>query len=182
VTAQRLDRVLTAYRIGDPDGAHPIFDATGSRLYPGRWNTAASPMIYASEHYSTAMLEKLVRGSGRLPPNQHFIEITIPNGIAYEMVDSAHLPGWDEPACAVSKAFGAAWQGSKRALLLIVPSVVARMEHNFLLNPEHPEFPQATHGLHRPVWWDSRLFASGAAPTASAPTASAPGGLTTATP
>ena len=38
-------------------------------------------MIYASQHYSTAMLEKLVRASGELPPNQHFIEITIPNGV-----------------------------------------------------------------------------------------------------
>jgi RES domain-containing protein len=168
VTAQRLDRVLTAYRIGNPNGAHPIFDATGSKLYPGRWNTAASPMLCASEHYSTAMLEKLVHGSGHLPPNQHFIEITIPNGITYEMVDQAHLPGWDDPACAVSKAFGAAWQSGKRSLLLIVPSVVARMEHNFLLNPEHPAFPRVTHGLHRPVWWDRRLFASSDVSAASA--------------
>ena len=163
MTAQRLDRVLTAWRIGDPDGAHAIFDPTGSKLYPGRWNTADSPMIYASAHYSTAMLEKLVRGSGSLPPNQHFIEITIPNGIAYETVEAAQLPGWDAPAGHAAKAYGAAWQRSKRSLLLIVPSVVARMEHNFLLNPEHPEFPRVTHGLHRPVWWDSRLFPPAAA-------------------
>ena len=53
-----------------PDRLPPNFDATGSKLYPGRWNTVASPMIYASEHYSTAMLfEKLAHGSGRLPPN-----------------------------------------------------------------------------------------------------------------
>ena len=160
MTAQRLDRVLTAYRIGDPNGLHPIFDATGSTLYPGRWNTVTSPMIYASEHYSTAMLEKLVHGSGALPPNQHFITITIPNGIAYEMVDPAHLPGWDDAICSASKPFGAAWQQTRRSLLLIVPSIVARMEHNFLLNPEHAEFPQITHSLHRPVWWDSRLFAA----------------------
>ncbi|MGB8107122.1 MAG: RES domain-containing protein, partial [Pseudolabrys sp.] len=94
MTAQRLDRVLTCYRIGDPAGAYPIFDATGSTLYPGRWNTPASPMIYASEHYSTAMLEKLVHGSGQLPPNQHFIEITIANGATYEMLDTAALPDW----------------------------------------------------------------------------------------
>ena len=162
MTAQRLDRVLTAYRIGDPDGAHPIFDATGSKLYPGRWNTASCPMVYACEHYATAMLEKLVRGSGRLPPNQHFITITIPNGITYEMIEPAQLPGWNAPAGGVSKAFGAAWQRSRRSLLLIVPSVVARMERNFLFNPEHPEFPRVTHGLHRPVRWDGRLFTSGA--------------------
>ncbi|HXT81784.1 MAG TPA: RES domain-containing protein [Acetobacteraceae bacterium] len=158
MTAQRLDRVLLAYRIGDPAGAHPIFDATGSKLFPGRWNTAASPMIYASAHYSTAVLEKLVHGSGVLPPNQHFVEITIPNGISYEMLEPSHLPGWDAPDGAASKDFGEMWQQSKRSLLLIVPSVVARMEQNLLLNPVHPEFPQVTHSLHRPVWWDMRLF------------------------
>lgn len=158
--AQTLDRVLRAYRIGDPAGAHPIFDAAGSKLYPGRWNTPASPMIYASEHYSTAMLEKLVHGSGSIPPNQHFIEIEITNGVSYEMLSPAHLAGWEHPSGSVSKPYGEAWQNSKRSLLLFVPSVVARMERNILINPEHPEFPQLTHGLHQPVWWDSRLFAS----------------------
>ena len=158
MTAQSLDRVLTAFRIGDPDGIYPIFDARGSKLSPGRWNTALSPMIYASKHYSTAMLEKLVRGSGSLPPNQHFIEITIPNGLSYVMVEPAHLPGWDDPAGTVSKRFGETWQQSKRSVLLIVPSVVARMEQNFLLNSDHPEFTSIRHSLHRPVWWDERLF------------------------
>ena len=104
------------------------------------------------------MLEKLVRGSGRLPPNQHVIEITIPNGVSYVMVEPAHLPGWDDSACTVSKAFDEAWQRHKRSVLLIAPSVVARMEHNILVNPEHPEFPSIKHGLHRPVRWDERLF------------------------
>jgi RES domain-containing protein len=158
VKAQRLDRVLRAYRIGDPDGDHPIFDATGSKLYPGRWNTPASPMIYASENYSTAMLEKLVHGSGSLPANQHFIELTIPNGVSYEVVTPATLPGWDAPDAGVSKAFGEAWQRSKRSLLLVVPSVVARIENNILINPDHMEFNGIGAGLHQPVWWDKRLF------------------------
>jgi len=158
LTAQRLDRVLTGYRIGDPGGVYPIFDATGSKRFPGRWNAAGVPMIYASEHYSTAMLEKLVRGSGYLPPNQHFVEITIPNGLTYEVFEPAGLPGWDHPFSNAAKVFGTAWQRERRSLLLIVPSVVARMEQNFVLNPEHDEFPRVTSGLHRPVWWDQRLF------------------------
>ena len=60
MSVQRLDRTLAAYRIGDPHGTYPIFDATGSKRYPGRWNDGATPVIYASRHYSTAMLEKLV--------------------------------------------------------------------------------------------------------------------------
>jgi RES domain-containing protein len=158
VTPQLLDRVLTAFCIGDPDGAYPIFDATGSRLTPGRWNSSASPIIYASEHYSTAMLEKLVRSSGELPPNQHFIQITIPNGLSYEMLNPADLPGWDSHRLVVSQTHGETWQTSRRSLLLLVPSVVARMELNVLINPEHPEFPRITHNLHQPVWWDRRLF------------------------
>ncbi len=160
MTAQKLDRVLTCYRIGDPDGAYPIFDATGSTLYPGRWNTPASPMIYASEHYSTAMLEKLVHGSGQLPPNQHFIEITIPNGAGYEMLNTASLPDWYAEAATPSKAYGEGWQQGKLSLILIVPSVVARIEKNILINPEHPEFPRIATSLHQPVWWDKRLFAA----------------------
>jgi RES domain-containing protein len=158
VTAQTLDRVLKAYRIGDPSETYAIFDATGSRFYPGRWNTAASPMIYASEHYSTAMLEKLAHGSGRMPPNQHFIEIIIPNGISYEMLSPAHLPNWADALSLDAKAYGEAWQVSNRSVLLVVPSVVARMEHNYLMNPAHPEFPRIRPGMHQPVWWDKRLF------------------------
>lgn len=167
--AQTLDRVLKSYRIGDPNGAYPIFDANASKIYPGRWNTPASPMIYTSEHYSTAMLEKLAHGSGQLPPHQHFIEITIPNGIAYELREVAALPGWDAFDCAESRAFGEAWQKSKRSLLLIVPSVVARIESNILINPEHPEFVRITHDLHRPVWWDRRLQLGALGPWPSGP-------------
>ena len=88
---QRLDRTLHCYRIGDPDGAYPIVDATGSRLYPGRWNTPDSPVIYASESYGTAMLEKLVHGAGRLPPNQHYVRIALPR--SRELRDRHGLPG-----------------------------------------------------------------------------------------
>lgn len=160
MTAQKLDRILKAYRIGDPNGIYPIFDATGSKLYPGRWNTPASPMIYASEHYSTAMLEKLAHGSGFLPPNQHYIEITIPNGVAYEILNTAHLSGWDDSAGSRSKPFGDLWRRSGRSAILIVPSLVARIESNILINPEHPDACAITHGLHHPVWWDSRLYGS----------------------
>jgi RES domain-containing protein len=85
-------------------------------------------MIYASEHYSTAMLEMLVHGSGQLPPNQHFIEIIIPKGASYEMLNAAALPDWHLEGAEPSRAYGEAWQQAKRSLVLIVPRVVARVE------------------------------------------------------
>lgn len=158
MTAQRLDRVVYCYRIGDPAGAFPIFDDGGSTLYPGRWNTPLSPMIYASEHYSTALLEKLAHSSGILPPNQHYIEITIPNGLSYEVLNAASLPGWDDATPTVSKRYGETWQQDRRSLILFVPSVIARIERNVLINRHHPESHRVSWNLHQPVWWDARLF------------------------
>ncbi len=160
MTGQRLHQPKVCYRIGDPDGDYPIFDAEGSKIAPGRWNTAETPVIYASEHYSAAMLEKLVHGNGRIPPNQHFIEITLPNGLSYEVVTKDALPGWYEPDFVASRDFGERWVREIRSALLFVPSVVARMENNVLMNPAHPDFGQIAHGLHQPVWWDRRLFAA----------------------
>src|SRR5260370_34788642 len=107
-------------------------------------------MIYASEHYSTAMLEKLVQGSGQILPNQHYIAITIPNGASYEVLNTAALPDGYAEAQISSKAYGAEWQRKKRSLILIVPSVVARIEVNILTIPQHPELAQVAARLHRP--------------------------------
>lgn len=153
-----LDRVLTCYRIGDPNGKYPIFDASGSRQYPGRWNTTRAPVIYASEHYSTAMLEKLVHANGHLPPNQHFLTITISAGLSYEVVTRDSLPSWDTLVPGVSRTYGETWTLQQRTLLLLVPSYVARIERNIIINPDHPEFDQVQYSLPEPVWWDERLF------------------------
>jgi len=160
VTAQILDRTLSAFRIGDPTGQYPIFDATGSTLAPGRWNTPGSPLIYSSEHYSTALLEKLVRGSGRLPPNQHYVQITIARGLSYEVFSPPSLPGWDSLPPTVSRRFGEQWFNEKRSLIFIAPSVVARLDNNVMINPVHGEFGLVEASLHHPVYWDRRLFGS----------------------
>jgi len=153
VSVQRLDRTLI-----DPGGDYPVFDATGSRLYPGRWNDADTPVIYASEHYSTAMLEKLVHGSGHMPPNQHYIEITLPRGLSFEMVTGDHLPGWDDEESVAARRFGVQWVKERRSAVLLVPSYVSRVERNVLINPNHKEFSRIEISLPVPIWWDARLF------------------------
>jgi RES domain-containing protein len=158
VSAQILDRTLTCYRIGDPNGEFPIYDAMGSQLFPGRWNLADTPVIYAAENYSTAMLEKLAGGNGKIPPNQHSITITIPRGSSYEVVTKDLLPGWDTLDPSVSQDFGAAWVRANRSAILLVPSYVARQERNVIINPNHPEARAIGVSLAEPVWWDARLF------------------------
>jgi len=156
--AQKLDRTLFCYRIGDPNGEFPIYDGRGAVLFPGRWNAGDRPVIYASEHYSTAMLEKLVHGNGHLPPHQHFITIAIPRGTSYEVVSKDRLPGWDTLEPSVSRDFGEQWLREGRSAVLLVPSFVARLESNVLINPSHADTAAIETSRAEPVWWDERLL------------------------
>lgn len=155
---RRLDRDLTAWRIGDPQGEFPIWSDGGARRTAGRWHETGAAVIYASLSYSTAMLEKLVHFNGVMPSGQHFIAIRIPTGTAYETVNPDLIEGWAEPNGNAARAFAAAWYREKRSAVLIVPSVVARMERNVVFNTLHPDFSGIEPGLETPVWWDARLF------------------------
>ena len=115
-------------------------------------------MIYAAEHYSTAMLESLANWGRVERPDQHFIEITIPAGIAYEVASADRLPGWHRPDGTSARGFGHRWYVERRSAVLFVPSVVARVERNIIINATHDDFPRIKPGLETPVWWDERLF------------------------
>ncbi|SMF28147.1 RES domain-containing protein [Tistlia consotensis] len=158
MTPRLLPDPLKAYRIGDPAGAHPVFSAEGARRTQGRWHDRGDAVIYAGEHYSTAMLETLVHWNGILPPNQHFVEITLPAGLTYELVTADILPGWHQPGGEAARRFGHRWYAEQRSAVLMVPSVVARVERNVVINAAHPEFQRISCGLETPVWWDQRLF------------------------
>ena len=114
-------------------------------------------MIYASEHYSTSLLEKLVRTTV-MPPDQHYVTITVAAGVSYEEFNDAKVPGWDQDNSVSAKAFGSEWYASGRSAILIVPSVVARVERNVLINSDHPEFRRIKVSREVPIWWDDRLF------------------------
>jgi len=153
-----LSKQKTSFRIGDPDGQYSIYSGEGARRVAGRWHTLGQPVIYTSEHYSTAMLEKLVHYNGILPDNQHYLEITIPAGTTYEVFSNTHVPDWHIENCAASREFGKDWFTSGRSCILIVPSVVARLDNNILINTTHSDFAGIEAVLETPIWWDDRLF------------------------
>lgn len=80
-----------------------------------------------------------------LSPNQHHIRITIPNGISYETFQTAAHPGWDGKDEWLCKAFGQAWYEERRSAILLVPSMVARVKPNILINPAHPDAAGISH-------------------------------------
>ncbi len=154
----RLAESLWAYRIGDSEGRWPVFSADGARRVSGRWHDVGDQVIYASERYSTAMLEMLVRWNGPPPGNQHFVRIEVPAGTSCEIADPDTIPGWQLLDSPSARQFGHRWYAEGRSAILIVPSVVVRMERNIIINASHPEFPPVTPGAETPVWWDGRLF------------------------
>lgn len=159
MTHRKLPSQKTVYRIGDSEGRYPIFSGEGAKVAEGRWHQKGQDPIYAAEHLSLAMLEKLVHFNGIIPARQHSIEIVIPKGTTYEVVSRDSIPNWYDAAGANARKFGSEWFLDMRSCVLIVPSVVVRTENNLLINPNHADFPAIKPGLEIPVTWDERLYA-----------------------
>jgi len=147
---------LRAWRIADI--RHSVFDGSGAARHGGRWNSPGRRVIYAAETYSGALLEVLVHASGNVPGNQVYREIRIPENIAIEEAAADDVPGWDAPDFIASRAWGDRWIDDRRTAVLLVPSVVTRVERNVVINQEHPDFSRIQTSDPHSVRWDARLM------------------------
>jgi RES domain-containing protein len=155
--AYRPDGTQRAWRIARD--IHIALDGQGAFEQGGRWNSPGRRVVYAGESFAIALLERFAHlPTGRIPRNQVFVEITIPAGVASEELALADAPaGWADDDLVASRAYGDAWYDARRSAVLLVPSVVTRIEQNLLLNPTHPAFAAITTGSPAPVQWDPRL-------------------------
>jgi RES domain-containing protein len=153
-----FNRSLRAFRIGR--AKHPLMDGSGAARFGGRWNEKGQKIIYAAECYSGALLETLAHVRMRwLPPDLAWIKIEIAAEIAREVLNGEDLRGWDAPDYGASRVFGSRWCQERRTAVLLVPSVTtAGIEHNLLINQEHPDFTQIVASSPAPVIWDERFL------------------------
>jgi RES domain-containing protein len=155
---------VVIYRIADR--RHPIWDGTGAALVGGRWNSPGRPVIYGALSFACAMLEVLVHaGIGRIPATHQLVTATAPEGqgglnVHRYSVETlqALAPNWDSEDSSAARALGDAWLTGRRSAILVVPSVVARLEFNALVNPHHPDAQRLVLSVAEPVIWDKRLF------------------------
>lgn len=149
-----------AYRLFQTKYAKNAFDGEGARIYPGRWNPAGVRMVYTAQSLSLAVLEILVHISAPAVLNNYSsIAVSFDDKHVADVRDVAKLPrNWqDYPAPPMLKEIGRAWTESEMSLVLAVPSVVVPSEHNFLINPAHPDFDKMK--IDKPVKFkfDERL-------------------------
>lgn len=132
---------MLVFRIVHKLYANTLF-ASGMR---GRWNSAGSKVIYASETIPLALLENLVRRQG-VGFNHDFkvMFIEIPDDAVIEIIAESELePGWRDPNdYSQCQPLGDRWFSAGNALALKVPSAVMPLSCNFVINTIHPDYPR----------------------------------------
>ncbi len=106
------------------------------------------------------MLEILVHSNiGRIPTTHCYVTADVPEGLTVEYRDDSNLPdGWNSENSTVARDFGDLWLKESRSAILIVPSVIAKLDKNALVNPVHPESKQLIVSEPQKIIWDKRLF------------------------
>jgi RES domain-containing protein len=148
----------TVYRLAKR--RYSVYDGSGAALEGARWNSPGRLLIYTSEHYATAILEKLVHaGRTQLPGAHHAAAIEIPEDLPTEEFDPRKAPGWESEDSAAARAYGDEWHAGGRTAVLVVPSLPGQpVERNFIINPSHPDAARIRVMPTFNVVWDGRLF------------------------
>ncbi|CAG9180601.1 hypothetical protein LMG23992_04283 [Cupriavidus laharis] len=150
---------MQIFRIADQ--RHEVWNGTGAMLVGGRFNSPGRPLIYGALTFAGAMLEVLVHARIGKVPRRHVLVIgSVPDDMPVERATANQLPtGWDTlETPRAARSFGDRWLAEGRSAILLVPSVVARLEWNAFVNPHHPDAPRIQVSTPEPVQWDDRLF------------------------
>ncbi|MCC5900949.1 MAG: RES domain-containing protein [Halomonas sp.] len=135
---------LFAYRLVKRKWLASAFDGEGARRFGGRWNSRGQPCIYLASSESLAILEVMVHLEDyQLLQHYALLELQLPSQLVLQLPSEQWPKDWrEEPAPASTAELGDIWLASQSSVALAVPSVVVPREHNYLLNPAHPDFKQ----------------------------------------
>lgn len=141
-------------------GRNP-FDGEGAYRYGGRWSSPGIRLSYTSEHESLAMLEYFVHLDIDDPPDDLVLAVAeVPDGVARQRIKAGSLPkNWRESAVPAELArVGDEFVRRAEHCLLVVPSVLAPSENNYLINPAHSDYRLIVVRGVEPLSYDARMF------------------------
>lgn len=134
---------------------------TGAKLNGGRWNSKGNEALYTAEHISLAKLEVAVHISLDLIPDDYcLIELDLPDNSRIQTLKVSNLPKhWDYiPYAKATQMIGDKFLYETHFLALKVPSAIVHQEHNFILNPFHPDYKNVKILKIEEFRFDERLF------------------------
>ena len=136
------------------------FDGEGARLYGGRWNNAGTPVVYAAGACSLALLEVLVHVPDLAVLHGYCVfRVEIPPALVTEVPFEQLPSNWNQPGLVPDlRKIGDEWAKSRSSVALRVPSAIVPVEHNYVLNPRHPDFERLVLGPREPLPVDPRLI------------------------
>ena len=149
---------MIVYRIANTAYSNDI-SGTGSKLLGGRWNSRGLPILYTSGHISLALLEMLVNTQFKdyaIPLD--LLSIQFPDNVDVSEVSFKKLKKDWIKDFEYTRFIGDEFLKDKQRLVLKIPSAVIPEEHNFLLNPLHPDFKKVKILETRSFRTDVRLF------------------------
>jgi RES domain-containing protein len=148
---------VTSWRIVKEKYIGAVFTGDGAKKGGGRWNNIGTTMVYTASSLSLATLEALAhQPSYKMLRVYKCIPISFDESVVLKL--SSQPPGWDMiPPTAVSMSVSVQWIKDAQFAVLQIPSIITPGESNFLINPNHPDFPKMTIGSPLDFPYDSRL-------------------------
>ncbi|MDO8769868.1 MAG: RES family NAD+ phosphorylase [Burkholderiaceae bacterium] len=149
----------TVWRITTARLPATAFSGEGARLYGGRWNPKGLALVYTAESRALALLEMMVQDAP-LRARYVLIPAQLPDTVSVTRVEVADLAAdWRRlDRRDALQRIGRDWLESGHSAVLAVPSAVLPAEHNYLLNPGHPDFARIIMGEPEALDTDYRLM------------------------
>ena len=147
------------WRISSAAYVDRMFSGEGAYRYGGRWNSPGRVVVYMSESLSLSTLESIVhKVKMHMMRGHKCVWVDIPEDMITPVDPNTLAANWRAiPAPQSTRQVGDQWFDSQATPVLMVPSTVIPVEHNFVLNPSHPQFNALTIGQAQDFEFDERL-------------------------
>lgn len=152
--------MIAAWRLVKAKRKATAFNGEGARLAGGRWNHRGTSVVYVSGSLALAALEAFVHLQRAAAAIAHVsFRVEIPDDAVAELEPTALPTDWRaEPPPDATKQIGTDWAAAGTSAVLRVPSAIVPREHNFVLNPGHPDFRRLVISPPEPFSFDPRMW------------------------
>ena len=151
---------MRVYRLSRKKYADEL-SGKGAAKVGGRWNSRGTELIYTAESRALAMAEVAVHLTlATMPDDFVMVEIEISEEIKISEMQKTELPkNWNAfPYDLRTQEVGDGFVRAEESCLLKIPSAVVPGDHNFLINPKHPDFKMIKISSIEKFPFDERLF------------------------